>query len=364
MMERLFSILVLSIGCLFLVPSPAVCALPTHPPEDDPVIIATRQAPPFAIKTETGWGGITIELVRRIADERGFRLELREMGLSEMLDAVANGGVDAAAAALTITADRERELDFTHPFYTSGLGIAVPQRSEITWFSALKRAASGAFLQSLVALLAVLTLWGVLVWLAERSRNDQFSKKPVRGIGSGIWWSAVTMTTVGYGDKSPITLTGRIIGLVWMFTSIIVISGFTAAIASSLTIDRLGEVVVGLEDLYGKRVLTVPASTSADFLDRELVHYRSVPTADQALDELAAGRADAVVYDVPILRYLVTESHADDLQVLPKLYMRQDYGIALPPQTPFREELNRQILRIITETEWARMLEGYLGRER
>ena len=148
------------------------------------------------------------------------------------------------------------------------------------------------------------------------------------------------MTTVGYGDKAPVTLAGRIIGLVWMFTSIIVISGFTASITSSLTVGELEQTIVGLKDLYGKRVLTVPASTSAVFLDRKLIRYQSAPTAAKALEELAAGRTDAVIYDAPILRYLVAKSHAADLQVLPKLFARQDYGIALPPKTPFREELN------------------------
>jgi polar amino acid transport system substrate-binding protein len=59
----------------------------------------------------------------------------------------------------------------------------------------------------------------------------------------------------------------------------------------------------------------------------------------------------------------VAESHAADLQVLPKLVTRQDYGIAVPPKTSFREEVNRQILRIITRPEWDLMSEGYLGRE-
>ena len=58
-----------------------------------------------------------------------------------------------------------------------------------------------------------------------------------------------------------------------------------------------------------------------------------------------------------------SQNHAADLQVLPKLFARQDYGIALPPGTELREELNRQILRIIADPDWARMLEGYLGRE-
>jgi polar amino acid transport system substrate-binding protein len=363
MTKTSFSSLAVYIGILVAVACP-VRAQTEPAPEDRTVIVATRHAPPFAIKTDTGWDGITIELVRRIADERGFRYELREMALAEMLDAVAKGEVSAAAAALTITAEREQQLDFTHPFFTSGIGIAVPQRSKHTWFSALTRVASGAFIQSLAALFGVLALLGVLVWLAERHRNAQFSQKPLPGIGSGIWWSAVTMTTVGYGDKAPITLAGRMIGLIWMFASIIVISGFTAAIASSLTVDELGQTVVGLEDLYGKRVLTIPGSTSAEFLDEKLIRYRSVLTADEALDELAAGQADAVVYDVPILRYLVNEKHAADLQVLPNLFARQDYGIALPPQTPLREEFNRQILRIVSEADWTRLLQGYLGRER
>jgi CubicO group peptidase (beta-lactamase class C family) len=47
------------------------------------------------------------------------------------------------------------------------------------------------------------------------------------GIGIGIWWATVTMTTVGYGDKAPMTPGGRIVGLIWMFVGVITISGFT-----------------------------------------------------------------------------------------------------------------------------------------
>ncbi|AHF04673.1 ABC transporter substrate-binding protein [Marichromatium purpuratum 984] len=332
-----------------------------EPSGERELVIATRDAPPFAIKREKSWDGITIELIRRIADEEGFRVQFKEMGLDEMLDAVAAGEVDAAAAALTITAEREQRVDFTHPFFTSGLGVAVPQRPELTWFSALRRVASGAFLQSLAALLGVLTLLGALVWLAERRRNEQFSGKPAKGIGSGIWWSAVTMTTVGYGDKAPVTFAGRLIGLVWMFTSVVVVSSFTAAIASSLTVGELGQNVSGLSDLYGKRVVTAEDSTSARFLDQKLVRYRSVADVSEALDALAAGQADAVVYDLPILRHLVSSEHAGELRVLPGILLRQDYGIALPPETELRETVNRWILRMIQSPEWTPMIEGYLG---
>lgn len=325
--------------------------------------IATRDVPPFSIKGDGDWDGIVIELLHRIAKGTGLKFDLKEMDLGQMLDAAARGEVDAAAAALTITAERERVMDFTHPFYSSGLGVAVRQRSDVTWFSALKRIGSAAFVQAMAALLGLLALVGTLVWFAERRRNGQFQRDLVKGVGSGIWWSAVTMTTVGYGDKAPITMPGRIIGLVWMFASVILISGFTAAIASSLTLGELDQAIRGVDDLRGKRVITLVNSTSAAYLDEQLIPYSSASSLSEALGDLSAGRADAVVYDAPILRYLVKEGHGSTLRVLPTVFARQDYGIALPTGSPLREEMNRQILEITRTPEWNRMLEVYLGRD-
>ncbi|MET0068158.1 MAG: transporter substrate-binding domain-containing protein [Candidatus Thiodiazotropha sp.] len=352
----LISILLALAGHLLAL-SPAVAA------SDHTWVVATRIAPPFSIKKEDGWEGITIELLQRIADARGVELQFRESGLEEMLKLSAEGRVDMAAAALTVTAEREKRVDFTHPFYTSGLGLAVPRQSSLSWLDALKRVSSGAFLKSAGALLGVLTLVGILVWLVERRRNDQFPAHPVKGVGSGIWWSAVTMTTVGYGDKAPATLPGRILGLIWMFASIIIISGFTAAIATSLTVGQLEQSINGIDDFYGKRVLTVKDSTSAAFLDEKLVRYRTAPGVEQALERLAAGEADAVVYDLPILRYWVSGEFPEHLRVLPNRFQHQDYGIALPPDSPLRELLNREILSIIEGPEWSHMVQGYLGPE-
>ncbi len=325
---------------------------------------ATRQVPPFAIKVEGGWDGIAIELLRRAGANVGLAIDLREMGLAEMLDATSRGEVDGAAAALTITPEREEVMDFTHPFYSSGLGVAVRYRSDVTWLSAMKRIVSGPFVKAMAALLGVLALVGALVWLVERRRNDQFKQDPIEGIGSGIWWSAVTMTTVGYGDKAPVTLPGRIIGLVWMFAGIILISSFTAAITSSLTVRELDQSIRGVEDLRGKRVLSLSNSTSAALLSEKLIPYKAAPDLGAALGELAAGQADAVVYDAPILRYLVNEGYPSQLRVLPSVFLRQDYGIALPSGSPLREQLNRQILGILQTPEWAALLDAYLGPDR
>jgi ABC-type amino acid transport substrate-binding protein len=328
-----------------------------------PLTVATRHIPPFAMRDADGhWRGIAIDLWTGVADQLGVDYRYVDMGLAEMLDAVAAGRADAAVAALTITSAREKRVDFSHPFHTSGLGIAVQQNPGGGALTALRRMLSGQFLAVLGGLLGLLTLVGVLIWLAERHRNTQFDRGLVKGIGAGLWWSAVTMTTVGYGDKAPATLAGRAIGMVWMFAGIILISGFTAAITTALTVGELDQSVRRLDDLYRARVLTLAGSTSDGFLSDNRVRHQTVGSLPEALAMLADDQADAVVYDAPILKYLVAAEHPGTLRVLPYVLQRQDYGIALPQGSPAREPVNEALLRIIRSESWQARLEQYLGR--
>ncbi len=325
--------------------------------------VTTRHVPPFSIKQEDGsWHGISIELWRQIAESLGLDYRLREMGLKAMLTAVERKQVDAAVAALTITSERERRMDFTHPFLSTGLGIAVPLNSGGGWLAVTQRFFSTRFLQVVTALLGILLLIGILVWFFERRRNAQFGGTPAQGIGSGLWWSAVTMTTVGYGDKSPQTLGGRVVALVWMFTSIIIISSFTAAIATALTIGELGGKVQGKEDLTRARVASVADSTSAQYLTDARIDFRVEPNLQGALEALSRGTLDAVVYDAPILRYQVRQKYSHQLSVLPGNFARQDYGIALPAGSPHREAINQALLESLQDPAWEELLYRYLGK--
>jgi len=350
--------LILLLAILYPFPSMSVDPL-ENPPK--PLVVVTRDVPPFAIQREDGWGGLTIELWTLIAERLGRTFELRNVELEHMLTALEEGSADVAAAALTITSDRETRVDFSHPFISSGLGIALHQRPDGAWLATLQRLFSSTFLMALAPLLLLLTLIGLLVWLVERRRNPQFQGGPLQGIGSGLWWSAVTMTTVGYGDKAPATLSGRLIAMVWMFASVIIISSFTAAIATALTVDKLDKSITGVDDLYQFRVLTLAGSTSETFLKRRMIRHRTAASLPDALDALAQGNADAVVYDAPILRYLVSQHYPDKLRILHEVLQRQDYGIAFPAGSPLREDVNRALLQIVPSEDWQRLLEQYLG---
>jgi ABC-type amino acid transport substrate-binding protein len=329
---------------------------------DRALTVGTKEAPPFSFRGPDGaWRGVSIELWDEIAAELGIEYELREVTLEELIDGLQAGGLDVSVAALTVTAERESVIDFTHPFYTSGLGIAVSEERKSSWLAFLEAVFSPAFLQALASLAFVLLVAGLLVWLFERRGNpEQFGGVGLKGLGAGFWWSAVTMTTVGYGDKAPQTLGGRIVALVWMFTSIIIISGFTAAIASTLTLSQLGSPVDGPEDLPRVSVATVDASTSADYLSERGISRQTYPTPEAALEALAAGAIDAAVYDAPILRYLAL-TRVGSVRVLPRTFQRQDYAIALPDGSELREPISRILLRRIGERAWQDKLTRYMG---
>ncbi len=350
------------LSALALLPIVGQAQQAPEPVAEAALTIGTRQVPPFAMRDADGeWSGISIDLWTAIAERLGLDYRFVELPLAQMIGEVSAGDADAVVAALTITSPREQLVDFSHPFHSSGLGVAVAQKPEGGFLMIMKRLFSGQFIYTSLVLLGLLTLIGVLIWLAERRRNDQFRGGPARGIGAGLWWSAVTMTTVGYGDKAPITPLGRALAIVWMFASVIVISSFTAAIATALTVGQLDRGIQSLNDLYGARVLTVEGSTSAAFLDDHRVRHQTLPSLTEALDRLAAGETDAVLYDAPVLRYLVRTDYPETLRALPEELERQDYGIALPQGSALREPINRALLEIVRAPDWRPSLERYLG---
>lgn len=330
------------------------------------LVVGTKQAAPFSYREGDGpWRGISIELWSAVAERLGLEYEFREMPLEQLVTGLSSGQHDVSVAALTVTPDREAVMDFTHSFYPSGLGIAVPSSGGGGLLAPLRGLISTRFLQAVGTLSILILLAGALVWFFERRRNaEQFGGSTRDGLGSAFWWSAVTMTTVGYGDKAPVTFGGRMVALVWMFASIITISGLTAAIASTLTLSQLELSVSGPGDLDKvDRIVCVAGSTGEEYLRDRRLDYVTRATTEDALAGLANGSFGAMVYDAPILRYHVSDSFSDDVTVLPVEFERQDYAIGLPLESPLRKAVNRAMLEIISGEDWDDVLYDHLGGE-
>jgi polar amino acid transport system substrate-binding protein len=229
--------------------------------------------------------GISSDLWRRIADRLHMRYRFSEQAtVQALLSGTAEGSFDAAIAALTVTAARDRIVGFTQPFYSTGLGIAVPL-TESRWISISRALLSFGFFQTVLALVGIAILVGFGIWLLERGKTEHF-RGGAKGLGTGLWWSAIAMTQAGAAQNAP----GRIVAIGWMIASIIVIAVFTAGITSTLTKRELQGAVHGVNDLRSVRV-GVPAGTAtADYLDHQRISYRGFGGATGGLEGAASRR--------------------------------------------------------------------------
>ena len=329
---------------------------------DQPLKVAVRVNAPFVIDKQGEYQGLAIKLWQDIAADMNRPYELHPMPLDALLREIEQGNYDIGIGALTITAERESRLDFSQPFHNGGLAIAVPANNTATWWAVTKRFVSIEFLKVVLVLGGVLFIAGALVWLFERRKNpDEFSDKPLQGLGSGFWWAAVTMTTVGYGDKSPRSLGGRVVSLIWMFTCVIIISSFTASIASSLTVSQFQSKVSSVADLPSSRVATLANSATASWLEQQNIGYQGFTNLDNALAKLNNGELDAVIYDEPILRYSMRTQSLNNLRLLPERVLPQDYGFVMPQGSKLRESVNRELLQAIQTQNWRDSVAQYLG---
>jgi len=84
----------------------------------------------------------------------------------------------------------------------------------------------------------------------------QQSSSNINNIWDGIWWAIVTMGTVGYGDKYPVTAGGRFVGILLIFTGVGLMSLFTATIASAFVERRMKE-GRGLETIKAREHIVI-----------------------------------------------------------------------------------------------------------
>ncbi len=321
--------------------------------------VGTKETPPFVERSEEGQlRGPSLDLWRDIAGDIGLAYDLEERDLEGLFAGLEDGSLDVAVGALTITAEREQRIDFTHPFHTTGLAIAIAEGPGEGWIDVFITVFTASFLRLVLAFAGLQLVFGLLMWLCERRRNPHFQGPASAGLGAGIWWSVVTMATVGYGDKVPVTAAGRVLAMTWMLVSLIVLTTLTASITTSLTLGGLEAQVRGPEDLGKLRVGAASGTTGELYLREMKLNYRSYADPRAGLAAITGDEIDAFVHDEPILEVEIASGYVGLVELLPRTFQRQDYAFALPTGSALREPVNQSLVRRLGEGDG----DGFLHR--
>ncbi|MCT0219770.1 transporter substrate-binding domain-containing protein [Synechococcus sp. CS-1329] len=307
---------------------------------------------PFVISQGPSTQGISVDVWRDFASAEGLPYELLpQISTAASIENVATGDLDVAIGPISITPDRLmiEGVEFTQPYFISHVGLLVSDSSPGLW-RRIRPFFGWAALSSAGVLLICLFTVGNLIWLAEHRTNpDHFPRHYLRGVGNGMWFALVTLTTVGYGDRAPVTGVGRWISGVWMVVSLIAVSSITAGLASAFTISlaRLGGTRLSEpSDLSGAPVAVVRGTTSVKWGTQYGAQLTQADSLEEAISLLRANRVEGVIFDRPALKYHLLRNQEQRLKLAPFSLATEPYGIVIPSGSSLERPLDVALVRM------------------
>ncbi|XP_022827829.1 glutamate receptor ionotropic, kainate 2 isoform X5 [Spodoptera litura] len=368
------------------------------------LIVTTILSSPYCMRREaseklTGnaqFEGYAIDLIHEISKILGFNYtfklapdgrygsynrETKEWDgmIRELLEQRA----DLAIADLTITYDREQVVDFTMPFMNLGISVLYrkPIKQPPNLFSFLSPLSLDVWIYMATAYLGVSVLLFILArfspyeWDSPRNCLDE---PPVLEnqftLLNSLWFTIGSLMQQG-SDIAPKAVSTRMVAGMWWFFTLIMISSYTANLAAFLTVERMDSPIESAEDLAKQTKIKYGAlkggSTAAFFRDSNFSTYQRMwsfmesarpsvfATSNKEGEERVVRGKGAYAYlmESTTIEYVV-ERNCDLTQVGGMLDSK-GYGIAMPPNSPYRTAISGAVLKLqeegklhILKTKW------------
>eukprot|EP00794_Sanderia_malayensis_P008784 gene8784-9722_t len=177
-----------------------------------------------------------------------------------------------------------------------------------------------------IIVLLLASLFGMLVWLAERNFNKEcFPYEFSTGAAVGFWFTCVTMTTVGYGDKAPKTVFGRITTLSWMLISLCL---FPLLMANFTNLIRDGTV----NSLYGVKVAVLKDGPEATCASKENADIKEYATYKDMLVALQEQKTDGALIEKNTAIFLKRNIESKQLRIAKTFKCELRMGIVAEPR--------------------------------
>ncbi|XP_063984927.1 glutamate receptor ionotropic, kainate 2-like isoform X3 [Diachasmimorpha longicaudata] len=277
---------------------------------------------------------------------------------------------DLAVGSMTINYARESVIDFTKPFMNLGISILfkVPTSHPARLFSFMNPLAIEIWLYVLAAYVLVSVTMFVVARFSPYEWNNPHPCHGHSGpeivenqfsLSNSFWFTIGTLMQQG-SDLNPKAASTRIVGGIWWFFTLIIISSYTANLAAFLTVERMITPIENAEDLAGQTDITYgtleSGSTMTFFRDSMIETYKKmwrfmenkkpsvfVPTYEEGIQRVLQGDY-AFLMESTMLDYIVQRDC--NLTQIGGLLDSKGYGIATPMGSPWRDKISLAILEL------------------
>uniref|UniRef100_A0A663M7T7 Glutamate ionotropic receptor AMPA type subunit 3 n=1 Tax=Athene cunicularia TaxID=194338 RepID=A0A663M7T7_ATHCN len=353
---------------------PALDQLPsndTSSVENRTIVVTTILESPYVmykknheqLEGNERYEGYCVDLASEIAKHVGIKYKLSIVGDGKygardpetkiwngMVGELVYGRADIAVAPLTITLVREEVIDFSKPFMSLGISIMIkkPQKSKPVLFLVSRFSPYEWHLED----------------SSEEPRDPQNPPDPPNefGIFNSLWFSLGAFMQQGC-DISPRSLSGRIVGGVWWFFTLIIISSYTANLAAFLTVERMVSPIESAEDLAKQTEIaygTLDSGSTKEFFRRSKIavyekmwsYMKSAEpsvftktTADGVARVRKSKGKFAFLLESTMNEYIEQRKPCDTMKVGGNLDSK-GYGVATPKGSALRTPVNLAVLKL------------------
>ncbi|XP_045204260.2 glutamate receptor 3-like [Mercenaria mercenaria] len=357
-----------------------------------PIIITSIESAPFLMIKKPDKNGKPLlgndrfegyvkDLAEKISEKYKFEYEIRLVNDSRygafvkkngtwdgMIGELIRHEADICIAPLTITYDREKVVDFSKPFMNFGISIMIkkPEIMKPGVFSFMEP------LEAKIWICVVFAYSSVSVGLFLVGRFSPFewnssNSGPIGdhfGILNSLWFAMGALMLQG-SDSCPRSFSGRVIGTVWWFFVLIIISSYTANLAAFLTIERMHVPIESADDLSMQTDIKYGILGSGS--TREFFKNSKVPVYERMWNYMSANPSVFVKSNVegiervkkskgkyayllesPLNEYENSKEPCDTMKVGPNLNSK-GYGIATRKYSPLSDQMNLAVLMLMED---------------
>ena len=316
----------------------------------EPLHVVASDLPPCVFANDE-LSGFSIELWESIADELDLNYELELLDFEAKLGAIRDKNADVAIGCISVSEERERYMDFTHAVIANGFSAAsLIEASLIPSFS-------DESLKMLLLLLLFVIFFSHLMWWSEHGQSA-ISDRYFPGVFQSIWFSLVTMSTVGYGDIAPQRWLGRISAALLIVTGVTAFGVIVGQFAADAIGQRAQKPVQSVSDLRNYVVGAKTGTAATVYLDALGVEMEEHASLNEAAEAMRDGSVDVIVHDTLAITHLVQRN--EDLVTTGPAFAPHYIGIAVQKASPLRESLNVALLKLQSDGRFQAIRDRWL----